>query len=202
MNHERTATSHPLCGLVLAGGRSERMGRDKVALRHPDGRTLGERGRDLLLQAGCGEVFVSLRADQDPPAGWETATILRDPPGGSCGPLAGIVAAMRARLEADWLVLACDLPLLGPATLAALLSARREGEPFLAFRSSSDGLPEPLCALYAREARPVLEAALAADFRCPRKLLIRNHCRLIDPVDVRALDNANTPDDWERMLNS
>jgi len=199
---DTTTTCRPLCGLVLAGGRSERMGQDKASLRHPDGRPLGVRGRDLLAEAGCDEVFVSLRAEQDVPAGLEETLILRDPPGGSCGPLAGMVAAMRARPDADWLVLACDLPLLGPATLAALLAARREGERFLAFRSASDGLPEPLCALYAREARPLLEEALAADFRCPRKILIRNECRLLEPVEHRALDNANTPDDWHRAIHS
>lgn len=190
-----------LCGLVLAGGRSERMGRDKAALRHPDGRTLGARCRDLLAAAGCAEVVLSLRADQEVPDGLDGTAVLRDPPDGSHGPLAGMVAAMRARPEADWLVLACDLPRLELATLAALVAARRDGEQFLAFRSSSDGLPEPLCAIYAREARTVLEEALAADFRCPRKILIRNDCRLLDPVDERALDNANTPEEWRRAVN-
>ena len=44
------------CGLVLAGGRSSRMGTDKAALLHPDGRPLARRCHDLLHAAGCRRV--------------------------------------------------------------------------------------------------------------------------------------------------
>jgi molybdopterin-guanine dinucleotide biosynthesis protein A len=194
------AASQPVCGLVLAGGRSSRMGSDKAALVHPDGRTLARRCCDLLREAGCETVVLSLRQDQEPPAGFSDSdgvSIVRDPAGASPGPIAGIVAGMRLRPGADWLVLACDLPRLDLATLSHLLASKRVGEPFLAYLSEFDGLPEPLCTLYAEGSLFLLEQALAGDFRCPRKLLIRNQCRLLEPVTPRALDNANTPGDWE-----
>jgi molybdopterin-guanine dinucleotide biosynthesis protein A len=172
------------------------MGRDKAALIHPDGRTLLRRCHDLLLAAGCGTVAVSLRHDQEIPAGLESAQIVRDPEGASPGPISGIVASMRLDPTADWLVLACDLPRLDAATLGHLISSKQADEKFLAYRSEFDGLPEPLCALYSQAALPILEQAQADDFRCPRKILIRNDCRLLDPVTPRALDNANTPEDW------
>ena len=186
-------------GLVLAGGRSSRMGTDKAALVHPDGRPLARRCHDLLLEAGCHRVALSLRHNQEIPPGFDDVLeplIVRDPQEGSRGPLSGILAAMRLEPSAAWLVLATDLPRLDTLTLAHLIAARRPEEPFLAYRSEFDGLPEPLCALYAPAAIPILQAALTADLRCPRKILIRNHCRLLDPVSARALDNANTPDDW------
>lgn len=192
--------SKPLCGLVLAGGRSSRMGTDKAALVHPDGRTLARRCYDLLAEAGCETVVLSLRHDQEIPSGFSDVphlAIVRDPEGGSEGPLAGILAAMRLRPDADWLVLACDLPRLDVATLTHLVSSKRPDEPFLSYRSEFDGLPEPLCALYAAEALPILEQAQADGIRCPRKSLIRHECRLLDPLVPRALDNANTPEDWE-----
>ncbi len=187
----------PVRGLVLAGGRSSRMGRDKAALVHPDGRTLVRRTHDLLAGAGCESIAISLRHDQETPAGLDGLEIVRDPDGASHGPIAGIVAAMRLEPAAAWLVVACDLPRLDEETLVHLISSQQAGEKFLAYRSESDGLPEPLCALYQPAALPVLEQALADDFRCPRKILIRNDCRLLEPVTPRALDNANTPDDWE-----
>ena len=192
-----------LCGIVLAGGRSSRMGRDKAALHHPDGRTLARRTYDLLCETGCETVVLSLRHDQEIPEGFsdvENLSIVRDPAGESVGPIAGIVSGMRLHEDADWLVLACDLPRLDSITLSTLVSAKRDGEKFLSFRSEFDGLPEPLCALYASEALPVLEQAQADDFRCPRKILIRNHCRLLEPVTQRALDNANTPEDWASAI--
>ncbi len=110
------------------------------------------------------------------------------------GPLAGIIAAMSLHPDADWLVLACDLPRLDLPTLRHLISSKRPDEMFLSYRSEFDGLPEPLCALYAPAALPLLRDT---EFRCPRKVLIRHECRLLEPVTPRALDNANTPEDWQ-----
>jgi molybdenum cofactor guanylyltransferase len=189
------------CGLVLAGGKSSRMGRDKAGLLHPDGRSLARRCHDLLGEAGCREVWLSLRMDQELPEGFDDlgeVRVVRDEGG---GPMAGMVAAMRARPGAHWLVVACDLPRLDVETLRALVEGWKAGEPFLAYRSESDGLPEPLCAFYGSDSLAVLEQALAADMRCPRKVLIRSGCRLLDAVTPRALDNANTPEDWEAAVS-
>lgn len=192
--------TRPLHGLVLAGGRSTRMGTDKAALIHPDGRPLARRTHGLLESAGCHPVVLSLRHDQELPPGFSNAAdfpLARDPEGPGEGPLAGMLAAMRLYPDADWLVTACDLPRLDVATLAHLLSSRLPGERFLAYRSEFDGLPEPLCAFYAAESLQTLEQARAEGFRCPRKVLIRQQCRLLEPLVPRALDNANTPEDWQ-----
>lgn len=190
---------HPLlCGLVLAGGRSSRMGTDKATLAHPDGRPLARRTYDLLLEAGCALVVLSLRHDQEIPDGFSDLpdlVVVRDPVDSSGGPLVGMIAAMELRPAADWLVLACDLPRLDAATLNHLVSSKRPDEPFLSYRSEFDGLPEPLCGLYAPASLPLLRNT---EFRCPRKVLIRNECRLLDAVTPRALDNANTPEDWQQ----
>lgn len=184
-------------GLVLAGGLSSRMGRDKAVLVHPDGRTLLRRCCDLLREAGCESIAISLRHDQEIPGGMDDVKIVRDPEGAVGGPMAGIVAGIRLHPDADCLVVACDLPRLDVLTLRHLVGSRLGDDKFLAYRSESDGLPEPLCALYSQAALPVMAQALADDFRCPRKILIRNECRLLEPVTPRALDNANTPEDWQ-----
>jgi molybdenum cofactor guanylyltransferase len=196
--------SRPLHGLVLAGGRSVRMGTDKAALIHPEGRPLARRTLDLLSME-CSKVVISLRHDQElPPMILESphVSIVRDPEGSSEGPLAGILSAMRSAPVADWLVLACDLPRLDVETLHQLVSAKHPDEVFLSYRSEFDGLPEPLCAYYAAEALPIIEQYQAEGVRCPRKILIRHKCRLLDPVTPRALDNANTPDDWQIATKS
>lgn len=192
-------TERPLIGLVLAGGKSRRMGQDKAAMIHPDGRPLAFRTAEILA-AVCPEVVVSLRHDQHAPPMIEESprlTLIRDPDGLSEGPFTGMLAAMRSAPEADWLVLACDLPRLDEETLRHLVSSRNPDEAVLSYRSEFDGLPEPLCAYYSAEALPILEAAHANGSCCPRKVLIQNNCRLIDPPVRRALDNANTPEDWQ-----
>ncbi|MBK1817556.1 NTP transferase domain-containing protein [Luteolibacter yonseiensis] len=184
------------CGLVLAGGRSTRMGVDKAELVHPDGRTLAARCRDLLREAGCDRVVISLRHEQEIPAGLDGEEIVRDPEGSDGGPMAGILSGMRLSPSDDWLVVACDLPRLDVATLVNLVARKTPEEKFLAYRSEFDGLPEPLCALYSHTALPILEQAEADGFRHPRKILMHHGCRLLEPATPRALDNANTPEDW------
>ena len=192
-----------LRGLVLAGGRSRRMGTDKANLPHPDGRPQARRTFDLLHEAGCRSVSLSLHPGQARPDGFldrETIPILHDEEPAGAGPMGGLLAALRDDPQALWMVAACDLPRLEAATLETLLSAWTPEDPALAFRGSRDGLPEPLCALYAPASRTWLESAWAEGCRCPRKVLIRNHCRLLSPLDDRSLDNANTPDDWLSCL--
>lgn len=193
----------PLCGIILAGGRSTRMGRDKAAIVHPDGRTLARRCYDLLLEAGCGLIAISLRQGQEIPpdlADLESLRVVRDPEGESLGPMVGILTGMSLRPDADWLVVACDLPRLDFQTLSHLTGSVDPSDKFVAYRSEFDGLPEPLCTLYTRDSFQILKQAQADDFLCPRKVLIRNDCRLLDPVSPRALDNANTPKDWETAM--
>jgi molybdopterin-guanine dinucleotide biosynthesis protein A len=63
-------------------------------------------------------------------------------------------------------VLACDLPFLDAATLDALIAGRDLERDATAFRSSHDGLPEPLCAIYEPRARAAIAAHLAGGRNC------------------------------------
>ena len=179
-------------GLVLAGGRSRRMGHDKALLQR-DGETQLER-MTALLRRHCGAVFVSTRADQaHEPERARFAQIIDRYDG--IGPAAGILSAMDEHPDVDWLVVACDLPNVDDTTLGALLGGAADDATFCAFRSAVDGLPEPLCALYRRGGGPQLRRFVDEGLRCPRKMLIRADAQLLDLPDAAALDNVNTPDD-------
>ncbi len=183
--------SAPLYGLLLAGGRSRRMGRDKAALEF-DGRTQLERAFALLepLTARC---FVSVRADQrDDPLRARFPQIV-DLPNGLEGPLGGIRAAQLAHPEAAWLVVACDLPLLDAATLQHLIASRDPARLATVYRSTYDGLPEPLCAIWEPAAAGALAAHVAAHGNCPRKFLTQSDTLLLDQPRPDSLENVNTP---------
>lgn len=187
----------PLYGLVLAGGRSTRMGRDKAALEY-HGRAQLERAFTLVEKL-VARAFVSVRPDQkDDPLRARFAQIVDD--GDLAGPAAGISAAQKAHPDAAWLVLACDLPWLDIATLQHLIARRDPARMATAFRSSHDGLPEPLCAIYEPLAAPALQAFLATGRNCPRKLLINSDTLLLDQPDSKALDNVNTPQELADAL--
>jgi molybdenum cofactor guanylyltransferase len=189
----------PLYGLVLAGGRSTRMRRDKAALTY-GGRSQLERAM-ALLTPHVARAYVSVRADQ-------TAEPLRarfaqiSDTRANLGPIAGLLAAQALHPEGAWLVLACDLPLLDDATLAHLLRARAPARVATAYRSSRDGLPEPLCAIWEPRSREPLAAYVAAGRDCPRRFLLSADIELIDEPNPGALDNVNTPEEYSFAMTA
>ena len=187
----------PLYGLVLAGGRSTRMQRDKAALEYA-GRSQLERAIELITPL-VERVFVSVRRDQTgDPLRARFAQIVDS--GNVEGPIAGIIAAQERHPDAAWLVLACDLPLLDRRTLEHLLRSRRPERQATAYRSSHDGLPEPLCAIYEPSSRDAIRAHLASGRDCPRKFLINADTQLLDQPEPGALDNVNTPKEYGSAL--
>jgi molybdenum cofactor guanylyltransferase len=189
----------PLYGLVLAGGRSTRMGQDKAVLAYHGATQLD--WAMALVRPFVERAFVSVRPDQahDPVRSQykQIVDTLED-----FGPIAGIVAAQAQHPEAAWLVLACDLPFLDAATLGHLLKSRQPQRQATAYRSSHDGLPEPLCAIYEPSSREAIAAQVAEGKRCPRKFLINAQTHLIDEPNPRALDNINTPAEHEAALQT
>lgn len=187
-----SADTPPLFGLVLAGGASTRMQRDKAALAYHGASQL-RWAFDLLSQV-CTATFVSVRPDQrEEPTRAGFPQIVDRQPG--TGPIAGITAALQEHPKAAWLVLACDLPFLTQQTLQHLIERRNPRAVATAYRSSHDGLPEPLCAIWEPSAREPLLAYIAGGKQCPRKFLINSNASLLDPIDARALDNVNTPEE-------
>lgn len=190
--HAATAAA-PLYGLVLAGGHSTRMQRDKAALEYA-GRSQLERAVELITPV-VERVFVSVRIEQSgDPLRARFAQIVDS--GEVEGPIAGITAAQRRHPDAAWLVLACDLPLLDRATLQHLVGARRPERQATAYRSSHDGLPEPLCAIYEPSSREAIRAYIAGGRDCPRKFLLNADAALLDQPRPGALDNINTPQEY------
>lgn len=193
-------TLPPLFGLVLAGGRSTRMGRDKATLPYGDGTPQLERAMALLGRHAA-RVYVSVRADQaaDPlRARFAQIQDMQE----NIGPIAGLLAAQAQHPESAWLVLACDLPLLDDASLAHLVSRRDAARTATAYRSSHDGLPEPLCAIYEPRSREPLSAWVAAGKECPRKFLSSADTALLDEPNPRALDNINTPTEYGAVTSA
>ena len=189
---------HPeLYGLVLAGGKSMRMGHDKsIIMWH------GTQQRYYMadmLTGICKDVFISCRAEQvseiDP-----SYQVLPDSYTGS-GPLSGILSAFRAYSGTAWLVTACDLPLLDLYTLQYLISNRDTNSIATTFESPFDGHPEPLITIWEPKSYEILFSFLAEGITCPRKVLIRNNerVRLLKAPNPDALMNANTPEDAEKV---
>lgn len=192
-----TGKPPPLRGLVLAGGRSQRMGRDKAAILIDD-TTLLE--RTVALLDGCvASVSVSVRADQADDQLRRLYPLLLDT-GVGLGPANGLRVAHQDDPAAAWLVLACDMPELDRQVIAALVAARDPARAATSWRSPVDGLPEPLCAIWepATLARLASLVAAAGHPVSPRALLAASDTLLLDAPWPAALLNLNTPAELDR----
>jgi molybdopterin-guanine dinucleotide biosynthesis protein A len=188
---------NPVQGLILAGGSSSRMQRDKAALKYR-GMTQLDRAFDLLSRH-VQRVFVSVRASQALDPTRAVRPLIVDSVAGE-GPIVGIRSALAAGPQVAWLVLACDLPFLSDAAIETLLSERDRDALATAYRSAHDKMPEPLCAIWEPAAAAALADYQAGGGQCPRKFLIRHAAHLIDLPDPRALDNVNTPEEYAEAL--
>ncbi len=192
-----TGNAAPVYGLILAGGSSTRMHRDKAALRY-----LGKSQLDRAFELASrhlARVFVSVRAGQAADPTRAQHPLIVDAVEGE-GPIVGIRSALAAYPAAAWLVMACDLPFLSDVALSQLLRERDAAGLATAYRSVHDGLPEPLCAIWEPGSAAALASYQATGGSCPRKFLIRQAARLLEPEDPRALDNVNTPEEYAAAL--
>ena len=189
-----TSARAPLFGLVLAGGHSRRMGRDKAELPFV-GIPQWKRALETL-SPHCTQTLLSRRSDQDCPADTPCITdrFL------DFGPMGGMLSAMHAHPGAAWLVLACDLPFVDGAVLEHLIRNRRHTALATAYADPASGLPEPLCAIWEPRMKARLHRFMAEGVHCPRKALIRSHISLLALETRNALDNINRPEDYQRAL--
>jgi len=185
----------PIYGLLLSGGASQRMQRDKAQLNYAGEPQLLRAWR--ALSAVTERAFVSVRESQhDDPLRAQLPQLVDSYD--AVGPVAGILSAQDAYPEAAWLVIACDLPRLDEATLRSLLASRDPSKEATAFASRFDGLPEPLCTLWEPAIHQRLKQRYEAGSYCPRKVLIQADTRLL-PAPGNALDNVNTPQEFEQV---
>ena len=185
-------------GIVLAGGASSRMGRDKSLLRL-DGSTLLERAVATLshvfeevLVAGGREVRTANR---------ERVRVVQDrfP---CLGPLGGIHAALKETDRNAGFVAACDMPLLDPDVIAKQVALWRTVETD-ALVPLVNGRPEPLHAVYAKRCLPAIEEQIERGEYRVRALLnaVRVHFWEPGPAETRTFANVNTPEDWAEITS-
>lgn len=128
----------PIYGLLLAGGASRRMQRDKAQLVYAGEPQLLRAWH--LLEAVTERAFLSVRDSQrQDPLRAGLAQIVDSY--AAIGPAAGILSAQQACPGVAWLVIACDLPLLDEGTLRKLIDARDPATDATAYGSRFDGLP-------------------------------------------------------------
>jgi len=182
-----------LKGLVLAGGKSTRMGVNKAEICWY-GKQQQYHLADLM-SLFCEEVFISCREDQQQGIDRDYQTIPdlhKD-----CGPMEAILTAFEKQPDCALMVMACDLPLLDKATLNYLVWQRDQTKIATVFSSPIDNLPEPLVAVWENKSYNLLLSAYQQKHLSLRKLLVQHDAKIIKASNADALINTNTPTDAE-----
>jgi molybdenum cofactor guanylyltransferase len=189
-------TQPTLNGLVLAGGKSSRMGEDKSIVQWH-----GKEQRYYIadmLRDFCDDIFISCRVDQEKTVDRNYKVITDEYK--DAGPLGAITSAFHKNQNVAWLVVACDLPLLDRETIHYLVQNRDRDVAATTFISTHDSLPEPLITIWEPAALPLLETALSEGKYSPQKVLMKAKIRLLEPLDASALMNVNTPEERQIIL--
>ena len=186
--------------VVLAGGQSQRMGSNKALLRIDDRETLIARvvnnlhllSDDIVVVSNTPELYADLpvrqTGDQFP----------------GSGPLAGLHAGLHAARHPWSLVVACDMPLVDHR-LVRFMILLTQGHQLVVPRWN--GELEPLHALVRQTCLPAIEARLKAGQRRVISFYPDVRVRVVEPHEIGIFDpegrsffNANTPEDWQRLL--
>ncbi|HEY8404120.1 MAG TPA: NTP transferase domain-containing protein [Flavobacteriales bacterium] len=186
----------PLNALILTGGKSTRMGKDKAQIAHhgvPQYQYLAEICKGLDL-----DTFISCREDQQEQYTASGQKVIVDALNNQ-GPLGGIISAFMHYPDCAWLVLASDIPLLDKDVLNELIAQRDASKNATAFISAHDGFPEPLIAIWEPKAYMRIMEFMAMGYDCPRKVLINTSTHLISPAEPHKLTNVNTPDELAKL---
>jgi molybdenum cofactor guanylyltransferase len=181
-------------GIVLAGGKSSRMGTDKASLMY-HGKTLIQNALDILSPF-CTEILISSNGHEHDALGY--AVVADEIP--DIGTIGGIYSCLKQIHHDVCVTLPCDTPFVNTGLLLFLLD-NCDGYK-ATFPRSAEGLIEPLVALYTKNALSGIEEALTVGDYKVQNLVSRLHGNVIDihsGLNFYTPDlfrNVNTPDDY------
>ena len=192
---EDLANNNPeIYGLVLAGGKSQRMGHDKARIEY-HGKSQLEYTAELM--EGTDQNFYSCRPNQE--KFWQSDYPVIHDKFLDMGPFGAILSAFQKYPNNAWLVVACDIPLIDRDTIRYLLENRNPSKVATAFYNPETKFPEPLITLWEPKAYPRLLQFMAQGYSCPRKVLINSDIEMLYLEDASVLRNVNNPQELEEV---
>ncbi|MGJ8745229.1 NTP transferase domain-containing protein [Polaribacter sp.] len=177
----------PVKGLVLVGGKSTRMGKDKSELMY-HGKSQKEAAKELLENNNLETYYSVLNSSEKENEISDKFLNL--------GPFGGICSAFQKDPNAAWFVLATDVPFVTDTIIQLLLQKRNSSKAATAIKGKNKDFPEPLITIYEPKAYPILLQYLAQGYSCPRKMLINSEVEIVE-IEDDFIRNINTPVEFE-----
>jgi cyclic pyranopterin phosphate synthase len=195
---KKTKLERPVYGLVLTGGKSERMGEPKALINYK-GKPHAQYIYEILAEV-CDDVYLSARPEQWRGTALEAFPTLNDGLE-DAGPMGAMLNAFQTYPEANWLVVACDLVHFNRKVAEKLLADLDEKKIATCFANNDAGFPEPLCALYTPAAKDIFYDAQKSGIKCPVKVLKQVDVKLLKQGEGINLANVNTPEERKHEVH-
>ncbi len=180
-----------ITGIILAGGKSSRMGHDKALIKL-ENRTLLERAVEFC-QSFCGEILISSNSDEHTVAGFPLVSDEFE----DCGPLGGIYSCLK-HSQNEWsFVISVDSPYVRPDFVSFLFSQKDGFDAVVPVHKKGK---EPLIALYHKKILPIIKSQLQLENFRMHYLLGEIKANYVDSKDwvekfPRLFYNINYPKD-------
>ena len=176
--------------MVLTGGKSTRMGKDKSELNY-HGKPQKEFIKKLLEQEGL-KTYYSVQTNNNKDDEIHDVFL-------NLGPFGGICSAFQKDPNSAWLVLATDLPFVDKNLVKLLLEKRNPAKVATTVIGKGKQFPEPLITIYEPKSYSILLQYLAQGYSCPRKMLINSDVEIVE-VEDNLIRNINTPEEYNAAI--
>lgn len=183
-----------LTGIILAGGKSTRMGQEKALIRFEGGRLIQ---RSLsILDHFCDSMLIS---SNNRALGIFGCAVVEDDYHG-IGPIAGLSAALKASQDEHHLVIPCDTPFVSTRLYKKILRHADDYEVVIA--GTEDGYTEPIIGYYHRSTLDILEKQIQNGMYKLHDALDLMNGKVEIFKDKHLFTNINSPDDLMRLEQS
>jgi len=189
------ANPEPVSAIIMAGGSSSRMGRNK-ALLSMAGKTMIRHIYDTLRPL-FDEVIVSVSKKEHTSLIPEANTVIDLKPGQ--GPLMGIYSSLKASSSRVNFIIACDIPTVNLPLLRRLLSCSWQYD--IAVPSFKPGEYEPLFAVYTKRVAEAAKSLLDQDRRRICELFSICNTKVVEIANYLWYANLNTPSDYQNFIS-
>lgn len=177
-------------GIIIAGGKSTRMGRDKALINY-QGKKLIEYAIDLF-RAFTNNIIISANGGKYSCYGFPV--VADNNPG--LGPLSGIESALRYSETRNNIVIPCDTPFVNAGLYDKLLRYSANYDAVVPF--SENGKTEPLIAFYSKDILPVIERQIESQDYKMQNLLQAINTKYLFVEKSEILVNLNTKSDLDK----
>jgi molybdopterin-guanine dinucleotide biosynthesis protein A/nucleoside-triphosphatase THEP1 len=192
---EHGGTQRKITGVVLCGGQSVRMGRDKALIRyHSVEQYLYV---TQLLKPFCDDVVISCNTMQQNNFSQDYTKITDNATFNNAGPMTGVLSVLEQLKNQSLLVVGCDYPYLNNADIKALIDARDEQSDVVCYHHPDSDFDEPLVAIYEKQCAPLLLQFFQKGQTSLRHFLSTVRTKRIDPVSAKSLTSIDRPDQYQ-----